>query len=917
MSDSLLDASTRVALAAYLHDLGKFAERAGIEEANKQAVDSGNTYKELNKQLYCPRFNNRYSHVHAAYTAIAMDVIEKYFPDIKAGDCSPFASRANREDLKEGDSLINAAARHHKPETFLQWIIASADRLASGFERSEFESYNQAEEEFSATGSTGKMTNYLRTRQYTLFENIKLGDSAKSYQWRYPLSPLSPDAIFPVKASECEPDNDADAREQYSKLWQGFMAALSRGDGADAIPRSHKANISLWLDHFDSLWMTFTHAIPSATAGKVDGKFIQIPADVSLYDHSRTTAALAVALWRWHQDAQQTDNAAINALKQGTQDDTKKLLLIQGDMAGIQGFIFASGGSSQKFAAKLLRGRSLMVSLLTECASLRILEALGLPPTSQVINAAGKFLILAPNTPDVIQKLESTRQEVNQWFLDRSQGRAGLTLAWLPACANDFRHGNSQHSPFSGLMQRLFALLERQKLQRMDICGDTVPTVFANYMDAFSEHGACALDEYSPAETDYKDRIKISKLAKDQILIGSNLAKPAVNRLLVTRKPVDKNDSLNTDFFGYYITFTSSEEVTGKFGALVGSGQLLRAWDFSLPKSGDGILWNGYARRFINAYVPVFDDYDGNLPDKYRQMDPEVDFDDMVGAIKPLDCIADEDRFLEQDQNSKNWRGISALQTLKGDVDNLGQIFQKGLERPSFAKMAALSRQMNAFFTIWLPWQCKRDFSNTYTVFAGGDDFFLIGPWKKQMTLASQMHKEFSRYVAYNPDIHFSAGLYLSKPGLPIRHIGEQAEKSLATSKQHNDGKKNAITCFGQTVSWEKFDQLIRIGEQFKEWRDETGLSSGFVYGLLKLTEMAAEESRVPESALWRSWLAYRVQRNVGDRLPQRADEEDSVFYQRKKKLVNDVLCKLADDIQNHRSSYHIALYSHLYQYRD
>ena len=916
MNDPLLDASSRVALAAYLHDLGKFAERAAIEEAERKADEEGNTYKELNKQQYCPQFNNRYSHIHAAYTAIAMDLIEPHLPDIKAGDCSPFASWSNTKGLKEGDSLINAAARHHKPETFLQWIVATADRLASGFERTEFEDYNRAEEENGSNDEPKKRTSYLRTRQYTLFENIKLTERKSTYEWRYPLAPMSPAALFPRRLSECEPADDKSARNEYKNLWDGFMKALAREDGSSAIPRSHKRNLSMWLDHFDSLWMAFSHAIPSATAGKLDGKFIEIPADVSLYDHSRTTAALAVALWRWHTANGIEDSGAITGLRIGTDDETEKLLLVQGDMAGIQEFIFASGGSSQKFAAKLLRGRSFMVSLLTECAALRILQALSLPPTSQVINAAGKFLILAPNTPEVIDKLTLVRKEINAWFIKKSQGRAGLTLAWLPASSNSFRHGRDRKTGFADLMKRLFALLDKQKLQRMDLCDASAPTVFTGYVDSFAEGRECQLDEYSPAETFYKGELWISQLAKDQILAGSYLADRHTNRVLISRNRVNDR-TLGTDFFGYHITFTHSEEVSGKFGALAESGDLLRAWDFSLPESANGILWSGYARRYINAYVPIFDDFDGKLSDKYRKAGPDIDLDIQKNGIKPLDCIADEDRFFEQDDARGHWRGISALQTLKGDVDNLGLIFQKGMQVPSFAKMAALSRQMNAFFAIWLPWRCKRDFPNTYTVFAGGDDFFLIGPWKKQMSLAIEMRKDFSRFVTGNPDIHFSAGLYLSKPGLPIRYFGDQAENALNAAKQHGSGKKNAVTCFGQSVTWNEFEKLIELSRHLDQWRVDHRLSTGFVYGLLRLSEMASEEKTRPESALWRSWLAYRVYRNVGEKLRRHSAEEPADFERRKKALVTEVQCKLAEDITRFGRGYHIALQSHLYQYRD
>lgn len=44
--DELLTASSRVALAGMLHDLGKFTERAKIEiEAN---------HEQIHQQLYCP-----------------------------------------------------------------------------------------------------------------------------------------------------------------------------------------------------------------------------------------------------------------------------------------------------------------------------------------------------------------------------------------------------------------------------------------------------------------------------------------------------------------------------------------------------------------------------------------------------------------------------------------------------------------------------------------------------------------------------------------------------------------------------------------------------------------------------------------------------------------------------------------------
>jgi len=163
--------------------------------------------------------------------------------------------------------------------------------------------------------------------------------------------------------------------------------------------------------------------------------------------------------------------------------------------------------------------------------------------------------------------------------------------------------------------------------------------------------------------------------------------------------------------------------------------------------------------------------------------------------------------------------------TIKGDIDNLGEIFQKGLEKPTFAKMASLSRQVNAFFALWLPWFCEhgRDeygiarYRNTYTVFAGGDDFFLIGPWDSTLALATTLRERFAAYVANpqitfsayvaNPQITFSAGLSMNPPKTPIRQLARNAEEALAAAK--NRPGKNAVTLWQRSVSWTEWQTLM------------------------------------------------------------------------------------------------------------
>ena len=334
---------------------------------------------------------------------------------------------------------------------------------------------------------------------------------------------------------------------------------------------------------------------------------------------------------------------------------------------------------------------------------------------------------------------------------------------------------------------------------------------------------------------------------------------------------------------------------------------LLRVFDFSLPQGGDEALWNGYARRSINGYVPRFSPDDVLDTGKYKSLDETIEPE----AIKTLNHLACEDD------------GVNALMTIKGDIDNLGLIFERGLVRSdtqeglTFAKMSALSRQVNAFFTIYLPYQCLQKYPNTYTVFAGGDDFFLIGPWSSQLRLSRDMQQWFKEYVAHNPDVHFSAGLSMTKPGLPIRYLAEQSEQALKKAKGYNSqagnpSLKNAVTCYGYSVGWADFIELLDMANELDgiRDRDEIRLSAGYLYGLIKFADMQAAISQKPENALWHSWFAYRTRRmlerirrlNDGQRQQLQTQLADAIAHR---------------GIEKYAAVYKIALFTYLYKNRE
>ena len=651
---------------------------------------------------------------------------------------------------------------------------------------------------------------------FSLFENIN--QENKKTQFSYDFQPLSPNTIFPKK----EENNTA-----LSVHWDKFINEIKE------IPKSHCDNPSLWLDHFDTAMQCFTCNLPSPYSD-----------DISFYDFTKAVTAFVVAL------ADQEINKE------------EPFLLIQGDFFGIQDFIFSGGSASNKGAAKILRGRSFQVSLFTELAALKVLNACQLPTTSQMMNAAGKFLIVAPNTKAVKEAIKQVQAELNQWFIKETYGLIGLGIAVQSAKYSDFEQNH-----YETLVKKLFENLEEQKLKRLDLTDTTQSVQEVEY-----PNGVCEMNSFFPAQTG-KER---SVISEDQIKIGEMLSKK--QRIIIADINADINHKYETQIlklpiFGFKVIFTNSREDTKEFGYPVKLLQIHRFWDFSLPKDTNAKIWNGYARRYINAYVPF----------------------DEEGKIITFGDIETQDK------------GQKALMTLKGDVDNLGTIFQEGIRSANIAKMAALSRQMNLFFSLWLPAYCAEQSQSMYTVFAGGDDFFLIGPWYSTQKVAHAMQQAFAHYVAENPKIHFSVGMVMSKSNIPVPRLGDLAKEALEKSKKI-DTNKDAITIFNRSVKWEKWQFLLNLGDEIERLAKDYEISTAYIYSLIHFALQAENKENKIENSMWRSRFYYKTARYVVDKLKK---EEKST-------ALNQIITSLGDKgIETYKGDFIIPIFNYFYQQRN
>ena len=596
--------------------------------------------------------------------------------------------------------------------------------------------------------------------------------------------PLTPESIFPTASAKV-----ADVR-LHRRLYDVFVKSLDR------IPDSFRQEWSLWLDHFDSAWLDVAVSVPA-------GKSNTLEQSVSLYDVSKVHAATP---------------------------ETDFVLLVQGDFQGIQSFIFTEGSGTNKRSSKLLRGRSFYVSLISELAALKITETLKLAPLSPLMNAAGKFLVLAPYSEDNLEKLSELQKEIDEWFLSNTLGTVSLVISYTKVS-----RGEVLGDRFDRVMKKVFEATESAKLRTFDLAKRKTPVLEVSFSSGISPY-----DQRMPAD---------NELCKDEITIGDLLVKS--DTLLISRERQKHLKSLTLPVFGYYVSLGSIQSLTND-----DLRSAVRVWDTSAPEQEKERLFKGLGRRFFGAYVSKFK-YEGEESDpRYVSAKNKGE---AMGDIKPFSYLACEN-------TSSSGEGIVALASLKGDVDNLGMIFREGVLNSFNASTCAaamcLSRQINNFFTIYLPVLFAQKYSNVYTVFAGGDDFFLIGPWHDIFALAGEIKSKFGAYCL-NRSVHFSAGISVIKPNVPIRTIGRMTEESLDRAKTSG---KNRINAYGITVTWEDWDKLCETERNLNFLRKSYDISTAYLYRLLDIISLYEKKDIDPLANVWRSRLYYTTIRFVKDR---------------------------------------------------
>ena len=730
------------AIAGLLHDIGKLAQRADADEGAVRSEYGSDLYG--TESAILPPRDGGYTHRHALWSDFAL-------------------RRARAAGLRwpaglNGERLAAVAVRHHHPRHDVpsDWIIAEADRLASGLER------KAKDEEEEAKG-----LRFRQVEQRALLPQLDIGQGAPPAAPLYhPAEELSPEAMPPRAAAP------ADQPRRFGALWAAWEERFL-GFGRHALTPARFEQALLGLSE-RLLW-----AVPSSTVDQPD---------ISLHDHARAVAAIAAALAAWHAAHGETSVAAVKDRAR------PKFRLLTLDLSGIQHALFRL--ASAKGASRILRARSFLMGWTVEAALNLLLDRLGLPRSAVLLGAGGKAEILAADLPDLEARLDAARTELDAWMVEHWQGDLALVLAAGPAfAAREFlrRGKNEKGEPVfvaEGYRQeraRLAIALDAAKLMPFAAWSGAAGLIGSGVIPAPFERaeGACATCGVRPAVVQTAlDGAWRCRVCDAAYRLGQSL--PHADGLALLAAEVPAEDAISALPGGLRLV---ARALRGPEAAT--------SVTFMRGDAGSGVFRAPAHVPRVEGAADPRDDHAGIEPEERGAPGDLMSFAQI--AARALEVV--EGRILGRD----------LLAIVKADVDRLGLIFAEGLGHDrSPARTAQLSRLLDGYFGERLPWLLAREFPATYTVYAGGDDLLLVAPWRDALPLALCLREDFGAFAGGNPNLTLSAGIAFVHPKHPLALAVEEAEEALGRAKAAG---RDRLGLFGRCLGWAAARATLDLAE--------------------------------------------------------------------------------------------------------
>lgn len=695
---------------------------------------------------------------------------------------------------------LSGVAYHHHPRNLSErWIqiadwLSSAERISGDVEDSDANK-PILQSVFSRVGLNGKRT---EKASFWQLERLDVNNQAQ---------------LFP---SETPNEN---WRDNYSQLWKEFIADCEqKGITADSA-----LSPTAYIENLLGVLQEFTWSMPSAYWKNVP--------DVSLYDHLRTTAAIATCIAADARDAEWCDAVANKQAREVA-------LLVVGDFSGIQKFIYTLTSSG---AAKSLRARSFYLQLLSEIVALNLLEALGVPLTNLIYVGGGKFYVLAP--VKAREALPTLAQQLTDKLMATHQGALGLTLEWTTVHSNEFER-------FNEVYDRLGKNLSRKKRQpfAQASTSELAKQIGMPLTQGGAPEKVCAVtgDDWDLDE----ERFEREGECKTQFvwsLEELGRALPNATHLILrrvpnaaTERPHDWQEALRQ--FGFDVTLTQGEKHTAN------------------DKDGIVRVWH----------------IDPQAPKKVSQFRSGLNTAQVVFTEHPLAKLTPRNKrgeVLTFDELAENAQGIKRWGVLRMDVDNLGELFRMGLgKEASISRVSSLSFGLRLFFEGWLPRVADEDKEmkdKLYLQYSGGDDLFVVGAWDALPKFAKRVRESFREFTGHNPSFGISGGIVIVESKFPLYQAAQLAEDAEHKAKHSRGEEKDAIAFLDDATDWKTFETTMNNANELAGWRRANQVPASFLQTIMSLrAQIKQAEARAlrarkdkPRYGRWMWMAAYQLKR--------------------------------------------------------
>jgi CRISPR-associated protein Csm1 len=546
--------------------------------------------------------------------------------------------------------------------------------------------------------------------------------------------------------------------------------------------------------------------------------------DIAFFDHAKLTSAIAACLYRYHQD--DLSPASIQA---STSED--RFCLLVGDLSGIQDYIFGVTTIGAGGIARRLRARSFYLSVLSDVLSYQVARQFSVPLGNVLMSSGGKFYVLLPNQGNVGALVDEIRHQVDAWLRETFNGEIAVNLAHVCFSGDQFGTGSDDRPGFGHLLTDLSFKLNREKRRR----GQSILAEGDGWNeDAFVvERDFWGVSECMSCGKFPGDRPEgLCQRCERDAVLGKRLPQ-ACYVAYYARDAGDRAIPMPFDSSVRVLSAAELDQVDAPY-------LVVKLNDPSIHELA------GYpgSFRYLANYVPV------------EETGAQWSFSRIAGGAE----------------------GRPLLGYVKADVDYLGILFAQGLRRDNegydaAVRVMSLSRELDRFFSGWIQHLLSqsRDYRSFYTIFSGGDDVFLVGPWDKAAELACTIRDQFIAFVGGNSEITLSAGVLFTKDRYPISRAAEDAEEVLELSKEGSpthDQKRNQITVLGDTFAWEEASHIFAEIDMLKS--RSRHLKSAFLYDLIEYARLYRlwKEKQNVEGLRYKALFAYNIARNLrkGDR---------------------------------------------------